>query len=93
MYLFILRKIINKILYINYEHYLISRHNLIAHNMNHMKKRWKYRDVGESLVANFPLIHLEQSSKFKTKYVSGNSIFIFIFLQYLHNKSSINFVI
>jgi len=49
---------------------------LIAHNMNHMKKRWKYRDVGEALVANFPLIHLEQSSRFKTKYVNKNYIFL-----------------
>lgn len=52
--------------------YLISRHNLIPHNMNHMKKRWKYRDLGEALIAKFPSIHLEQSSKFKTKYVSRN---------------------
>ncbi|XP_077272198.1 uncharacterized protein LOC143902877 [Temnothorax americanus] len=46
----------------------LDRHSLIPHNMNHMKKRWKYRDLGKALVANFPLIHLEQSSTFKTKY-------------------------
>jgi len=49
--------------------------------MNHMKKRWKYRNIGEALVANFPLIHLEQSSRFKTKY--ENCIFI-AFLLHLY---------
>ncbi|XP_012531342.2 uncharacterized protein LOC118648006 isoform X2 [Monomorium pharaonis] len=45
----------------------LDRHNLIPHNINHMKKRWQYRDLGEALVTNFPSIHIEQSPKFKTK--------------------------
>lgn len=76
MSLFIEREKKYKLLCINCEFHLSSRHNLIAHDMNHIKKRWKYRDVGEALLTNFPSIPLEQSPKFKTKYVSKNGILI-----------------